>query len=199
MKALKVGIVTLLAGGISIGAAIFGQRWVGETPLGERTLERQSAQLQTLPDFRLQDLDGHEVASNAWAGKVLVLNYWASWCPPCVRELPLFILAQDAWRGTGVQFVGIAVDRVEDAQCFAADYPVNFPLLVADPEVIALSKRLGNRVGGLPFTVIFDRRGRRVFSHVGEMTAAELETQIEGLVGAANGPTPPLESDSIRR
>ncbi|WP_295399751.1 TlpA disulfide reductase family protein [uncultured Thiocystis sp.] len=182
MKPVKVIMVTFLAGGISIGAAIFGQRWVLESPLIEGLGKRPETGLQTLPDFRLPDLDGHLVSSNAWAGKVLVLNYWASWCPPCVRELPRLIRAQEVWSESGVQFVGIAVDHVEDVKHFVADAPVNYPLLIADAEVVALSKRLGNRVEGLPFTVIFDQRGRRVFSRIGEMTADELEAQLAGLV-----------------
>lgn len=182
MKPLKVVLVTVLAGGISIGAAILGQRWVIDSPLVEGLGKRPETDIQTLPDFRLADLNGHLVASNAWAGKVLVLNYWASWCPPCVRELPLFIRLQNDLHESGVQFVGIAVDRVEDVKRFVADAPINYPLLIADAESVALSKRLGNRVEGLPFTVIFDRRGRRVFSRIGEVTADELEAQLAALV-----------------
>ncbi|MBK5966160.1 alkyl hydroperoxide reductase [Thiocystis minor] len=182
MKPVKVMMVTFLAGGISIGAAIFGQRWVLESPLIEGLGKQPETDIQTLPDFRLPDLNGHLVASNAWAGKILVLNYWASWCPPCVRELPLFIRMQNALHESGVQFVGIAVDRVEDVKGFVADDPINYPLLIADADAIALAKRLGNRVEGLPFTVIFDRRGRRVFSRIGEVTADELEAQLAGLI-----------------
>ncbi|AFL73128.1 TlpA family protein disulfide reductase [Thiocystis violascens] len=182
MKPIKVIMVTFLAGGISIGAAIFGQRWVLESPLIEGLGKRPETDIQTLPDFRLPDLNGHLVASNAWAGKVLVLNYWASWCPPCVRELPLFIRLQNDLHESGVQFVGIAVDRVEDVKRFVADDPINYPLLIADADAVALAKRLGNRVEGLPFTVIFDRRGRRVFSRIGEVTANELEARLAALV-----------------
>lgn len=183
MKPIKVVVVTVLAGGISIGAAIFGQRWVGENAFDGGLSARHEPGIQTLPDFRLPDINGHLVASNAWAGRVLVINYWASWCPPCVRELPLFIRMQESFRDSRVQFVGIAVDHVEDVKAFVSNYPINYPLLIANPDVIALSKRLGNRVEGLPFTVIFDRRGRRVFNRIGEVTADELESQLAALVG----------------
>jgi thiol-disulfide isomerase/thioredoxin len=181
MNVFKIGLVVLLAGGISIGIAVLGQRWLDEPPTDARTSDRVAARLQTLPDFRLPDLDGNEVGSDAWAGKVVVINYWASWCPPCVREMPLFISIQETL-GDAVQVVGIAVDRLADVEQFLADYPVNFPILMANPEAMAMSKRLGNRVEGLPFTVIFDRRGRRVFSHTGEVTAAELQSQLKALV-----------------
>jgi thiol-disulfide isomerase/thioredoxin len=183
MSVLKVGLAVVLAGGISIGIAVLGQRWLVEPQTEANTSDRVAAQLQTLPDFRLPDLEGNEVGSDTWAGKVVVINYWASWCPPCVREMPLFISTQETL-GDAVQVVGIAVDRLADVEQFLADYPVNFPILMANPEAMAMSKRLGNRVEGLPFTVIFDRRGRRVFSHTGEVTAAELQSQLEALVKA---------------
>ncbi|EXJ16661.1 TlpA family protein disulfide reductase [Imhoffiella purpurea] len=182
MKPIKVVLVTFLAGGISIGAAIFGQQWLGESPLVEGLADRSRNRLDTLPDFRLTDLDGREVPSNAWAGKVLVLSYWAPWCPACLEELPLFVGTQEALGDSGVQFVGIAVDRPQDVRDFVAEHPINYPLLIADPEVIELSKRLGNRLEGLPFTIVFDRRGRRVFSQLGPMTEAELNEQLAPLI-----------------
>ncbi len=186
MKLFKVVLVTVLAGTISIGVAIFGQRWIDESPFFEGLSERSADPLQTLPDFRLNDLDGREIARNTWAGKVLVLNFWATWCPSCVDEIPLFIRTQDALQDAGVQFVGIAVDRVEDVRAFVAEYPLNYPILIADSEMIALSKRLGNRLEVLPFTVIFDRRGRRVHSQIGELEPEELQAQLVRLIDSRN-------------
>ncbi|MBK1718068.1 TlpA family protein disulfide reductase [Thiocystis violacea] len=187
MKPFKVVMVTILAGGISIGAAIVGQRLVNDqTPRVDGLTERHPEQLQTLPDFRLSDLDGHEIASNAWAGKILVLNFWATWCDSCIDEMPTFIRAQEAMHEAGVQFVGIAVDRVEDVRDFIVERPVNYPLLIATPEVLALSKQLGNRLEVLPFTVIFDRHGRRVHSQIGEMEAEDLQARIDRLTGTAS-------------
>lgn len=186
MKALKVILVTVLAGGISIGTAIVGQHWVEfEENAGDRQAarsERRSEPLQTLPDFRLTDLDGHEIASNAWAGKVLVLNFWATWCPPCLSEIPRFVETQERLRESGVQFVGIAVDQVEDVRAFVAEQPVNYPLLIATPEVLKLSVQLGNRLEVLPFTLIFDRHGRRVHGQVGELSAEELAGYLDPLL-----------------
>lgn len=181
MKPIKVVLVTLLSGSVSIGSALLGQRFLADNPVVAGRGSRIEVGIRTLPDFRLFDLDGRPVTSTAWAGKILVLNYWATWCSACVRELPLFIRAQETWRTSGVQFVGIAVDRAVDVKDFVAGYPVNFPLLIADPESVALSQRLGNRVAGLPFTVIFDRRGRRVFSWIGEVTNDALEAQLATL------------------
>jgi thiol-disulfide isomerase/thioredoxin len=181
MNVLRVGLVILLAGGISIGIAILGQRWIDRPDREAELSIRQTAPLQTIPELALLDIDGRETSSTNWAGKVVIINYWASWCPPCVREMPLLIQTQDELGAAGVQVVGIAVDRLEDVKKFIADYPVNYPILMANPEAVALSKRLGNRVEGLPFTVIFDRRGRRVFSHTGEIGAAALKAELDAL------------------
>jgi thiol-disulfide isomerase/thioredoxin len=182
MSAIRTGMVILLAGGISVGVAVVSQRWIEAPKLDAGLSVRQSAPLQTLPDFGLTDLSGAKISSDAWAGKVVVVNYWASWCPPCIREIPLLVETQETLGEAGVQVVGIAVDRLEDVEAFIAQYPVNYPILMANPEAVALSKRLGNRVEGLPFTVIFDRSGRRVFSRTGEVAAAELKAELGALV-----------------
>ena len=148
-----------------------------------------------LPDFKLPDLGGREVASTAWAGKVLVINYWASWCPPCVREMPLLIQTQQALGDRGVQIVGIAIDRVADVRQFIAKYPVNYPVLIGNPEAVEISRRLGNRLQGMPFTVIFNRRGQRVFSRIGEVSAAQLQTQLDRLLGDTPVQAPPATPD----
>lgn len=174
-------VVLLLAGGISIGVAFVGERWLAPGPPKEPV---PGGQLSTLPDFSLPDLDGRPVTSRTWAGQILVINYWASWCPPCVREMPMLIRTQESLRGEGVQVVGIAIDRAQDARDFVSKYPINYPLLVGNPNAVELSRRLGNRLQALPFTVIFDRRGRRVFSHTGELGAEEFRAQLDGVLGA---------------
>lgn len=190
MSPVKVVLATLLAGGISIGAAILGEHWLaGDHRVGAKPLA-PGGQLTTVPDFSLPDLSGREVPSSTWAGGILVINYWASWCPPCLREMPMLIRAQEALAPQGVQFVGIAIDRAEDARAFVAQYPVNYPVLIGNPEAVELSRRLGNRLQGLPFTVIFDRRGRRVFSHHGELEAEELKASLDALLDARPGPNP---------
>lgn len=102
----------------------------------------------------------------------------------------MLIRAQEALAPQGVQFVGIAIDRAEDARAFVAQYPVNYPVLIGNPEAVELSRRLGNRLQGLPFTAIFDRRGRRVFSHTGELGAEDLKASLDALLGVRPAPDP---------
>lgn len=191
----KVVLVTLLAGGISIGAAVFGERWVGRPHSSPQRPAVSPAQIQSLPDFRLPDLSGREISSNAWAGKTLVLNYWASWCPPCLREMPMMIRTQEALQGRGVQFVGVALDREQDVQSFVAEYPLNYPVLIGNPESVELSRRLGNRLQGLPFTVIFDSKGRRVFSRTGEISEQELMAELNAVLTDTPPEAPPPHKD----
>jgi thiol-disulfide isomerase/thioredoxin len=184
MNAVKVILVTVLSGGISIGAAIYGPRWLGGARLSTATPALTGDRADSLPDFHLPDLDGREIASAEWAGKVLVLNYWASWCPPCVREMPALIRAQQAHDPGHFRVVGIAIDQQDAVEHFLVDHPVNYAILIGNPEAVEMSRRLGNRMQGIPFTVIFDRGGRRIFSQVGEVSAATLSAQLAPLLPA---------------
>jgi len=136
----------------------------------------------SLPQFRLPTLDGQEIASDHWVGKVLVLNFWATWCPPCLRELPLFDELQRTHADADLQVVGIAVDNRKDVERFLTEHPVGFPILLGDTTAIELSRQMGNRVQGLPFTAIFDSRGKWVYGHAGEMSRAVLTEQLEPLL-----------------
>jgi thiol-disulfide isomerase/thioredoxin len=176
----KVVLITVLASAISIGAAIFGQRLLQDIHGPGAPSGGGSASLDTLPDFRLPDMTGRKVASNSWAGKVLILNFWATWCPPCLREIPLFIAAQKTYQD--LQVVGIAIDSKEDVAQFLKDHWVNYPILLGDTQAIEVSRKLGNRLEGLPFTVIFDRFGRRTYAKVGEVTRGKLEGQLKPLL-----------------
>ncbi|AHF02610.1 alkyl hydroperoxide reductase [Marichromatium purpuratum 984] len=175
MNPVKVVLVTALAGGISIGAAVLGQRWLDQGADRDHHVGLRGGTLDQLPDFRLSDLGGREHTSNAWAGRPLVLNFWAVWCPDCAEELPRLERFASAHATTGLAVVAIAVDRPETTRAFLAEHPLDLTVLLADLEAIDLARRLGNRVEGLPFTVAFDARGRRIFSHTGVLDQAQFE------------------------
>jgi thiol-disulfide isomerase/thioredoxin len=182
----KIVVATVLAGTISIGAAIFGQQWLGEEPSFKLPFplaeDSSTERLDKLPDFHLPDISGQKIASSSWAGKVLVLNFWATWCPPCLRELTLFDKLQQASPAGSLQIVGIAIDSKEEVERFLADSPVSFPILLGNTDTVEMSRRLGNRLQGLPYTLIFDRRGKRVFGQIGELTHASLSEQLKPLL-----------------
>ncbi len=137
--------------------------------------------VKAVPDFSYPDLDGRERRSNEWLGKVMVINFWATWCPPCREETPLFVELQDRYREQGVQFVGIAIDDPEPTQDFVDTYGVNYPVLMGDAAAIELSKRLGNRFQGLPYTVVARHDGRIASRFSGGANRADLEPLLDEL------------------
>ncbi len=189
MKAAKVILATLLAGAISILIAILGQSWLGDRkapniePPGFQT--STADQLQRLPAFGLPNLEGQEIHSSTWAGKVVVLNFWASWCPPCQRQLPIFEAAHAGHQDLRV--VGIAIDTQEEVARYLADHPVSYTMLIGGTEAVEMSRRLGNRLQGLPFTAIFDGQGKRVHAQGGEVTPASLAERLAPLLAKARG------------
>jgi thiol-disulfide isomerase/thioredoxin len=187
MNPAKVLVVTVLAGTLSIGAALFGERWFAQQDIDFGGGQRHHGRIATLPDLRLPDLAGQEVASNAWAGKVVILNFWATWCPPCLREMPMLDELQRGVDPRQLQVVGIAIDAPDAVQRFLDENRVDYQIVLGDAETVDLSRRLGNRTGGLPFTVVFDALGRRVFSHTGEVTTPLVRERILPLLQTDSG------------
>ncbi|MCF7985031.1 MAG: TlpA family protein disulfide reductase [Thiohalocapsa sp.] len=186
MNPAKVLVVTVLAGTLSIGIALFGERWIADGQTGADSAQG-GEHIRSLPDIRLPDPDGREIASNSWAGKVVVVNFWATWCPPCLREMPMLVRLQEAFDTGRLQVVGIAIDSPDAVHRFLDEREINYQILLGNAQTVALSKRLGNRTSGLPFTVVFDRMGRRVFSRTGEISAEELKAAVLPLVQGNSG------------
>jgi len=134
------------------------------------------------PDFRLPDVDGvmHEVSE--WDGKVLVVNFWATWCPPCRKEMPAFVELQEKYGKRGLQFLGIAIDRPEAVKDFMDVVAINYPILIGELSAIDVGKRYGNRLGTLPYTVLVDRDGKMVFSKRGELSREQAEEVIRSFL-----------------
>ena len=129
----------------------------------------------------LPDPDGKDQAIAQWKGKILVVNFWATWCAPCREEMPMFMRLQDAQRGKGVQFVGIAVDNVDKVRQYASDLKLNYPTLIGGFGAMELSKSLGNSVMALPFTVIVDRSGKVAHTQLGPLKEDQLQSILRQL------------------
>ncbi len=134
------------------------------------------------PTFSLPDLQGQTHTSSEWDGKVVVVNFWATWCPPCLKELPTFIKLQARYAERGLQFIGIALDDHQKVQTFVKKMGINYPVLLGNQEVIAVAQRFGNRLGALPFTAVIDREGYIQWRHAGEMHEQKAEQVILSLL-----------------
>jgi len=131
---------------------------------------------------RLPDIDGRPQALEQWRGKVLVVNFWATWCAPCRQEIPAFVKVQDKWSARGLQIVGIAIDDTDKVRPYVAELKINYPILIAGADGIELIRQAGNRLGGLPFSVVFDRNGGLVHSQLGGVSQQKLEALLEPLL-----------------
>jgi thiol-disulfide isomerase/thioredoxin len=122
-----------------------------------------------LPSFSINDLQGHPTTAAAWSGKSVVLNFWATWCGPCQREVPLLQALSNEWAARNVTIVGIAVDHLDQVQGFAQRFKIGYPLLVGEQDALDLAAKLGLSTPVFPFTVFSDRRGQVVALFVGEL------------------------------
>ena len=120
------------------------------------------------------DLQGRSWAIEQWRGQVLIVNFWATWCPPCREEIPLFVRLQERYRSRGLQFVGIAIDQPEKVAEFAREFSINYPMLIGGTETIELMRAAGNRAGVLPYTLIFDSSGKLVAREPGGLKEAKV-------------------------
>jgi peroxiredoxin len=111
------------------------------------------------PQFSLADVTGQIRSISEWDGKVVAINFWATWCPPCIKEIPEFIEIQHKYQDQGLQFIGIALQRPEEVTEFMQKYGMNYTVLAGEMEVIKISESYGNDIGALPYTVIIDRDG----------------------------------------
>lgn len=130
----------------------------------------------------LPDLAGRGQSLGQWRGKVLVVNFWAPWCPPCRQEIPGFIRLQQRYASRGLQFVGVALDTPDKVSAYAEAVGIPYPLLLGEAAAVDLARAAGNHSGGLPYTLILDRQGNPVASHVGALAEERLEALIEPLI-----------------
>lgn len=128
-----------------------------------------------LPDFSLNDLSGKATSISSWSGKSLVINFWATWCAPCRREIPLLKTLAGDWAGRDIKVVGIAVDEVDKVRQFAEQFKIDYPVLAGEEDAMEAAAKFGIQSPALPFTVFTDRRGEVVALFVGELHRPQAE------------------------
>ncbi|GAB4210944.1 MAG: hypothetical protein Fur007_00190 [Rhodoferax sp.] len=166
------GKVALVAGVVGVGA---GLAWRTRQRLAQGGASSVGEPVD--PAFWQQSLnrpDGVALLLSAFQGRPLVLNFWATWCPPCVEEMPLLNSFYQQNKDKGWQVLGLAVDQAAPVQRFIAQNDIAFPVAMAGFAGIELSKRLGNTQGALPFTVVFSAAARVVHRKMGRVNASDV-------------------------
>lgn len=193
-RGLMIGAV-LGAGAFAGGFAV--SRWRREEPRmagagsgdsawgtrGGQVIESSSAEpSDKAVDFSFTDQHGRAHRFSDWDGRVRVVNFWATWCPPCVHEIPMLVSVQEAFRAHDVRFVGVAVDDPEQAFAMANELGMNYPTMADSRQSLDLLRTYGNRATALPFTAFVDSGGAIRDRHVGELTLEQTEEKIRALL-----------------
>jgi len=166
---LIIVVISLLA---LLGGTLTSQ-WISKTGLAsEPSIKAFFANVWQSPD-------GKPVNSSEWQGKVLVVNFWASWCPPCVEEMPTLDLLQQEFLQKNVVFVGIGIDSPSNIREFLKSTPVSYPIVIGGMEGSSLSKQMGNTQGALPYTVIISAKGKSIYTKLGKISEEELRKAIK--------------------
>ena len=162
--------------GISLMALISGvlvSQWISQSKIAdEPAINRFFAQPWQTPDGKAADVQ-------AWRGKVLVVNFWASWCPPCVKEMPTLDLLQQEFKQQNVLFVGIGIDSPSNIREFLEKTPISYPIVIGGIDGSAIAKQLGNVQGALPYTIVIDAKGKATSSKLGQISEEELRNTIK--------------------
>ncbi|WP_293374634.1 TlpA disulfide reductase family protein [Nevskia sp.] len=180
MSSARTSLVVAAAclAALAAGVAVFLLR-PGAAPEQVGTIPA-TANEQAPASAMLTDLDGRAFTLADYKGKLVIVNFWATWCAPCLHEIPVLVKMQERYAARGFQLIGPAVDDIEEARRAAPGLKFNYPVAVGSPEaMLDLMTQLGNEQGGLPFSVVIAPDGRVLERQLGEYSEIELAALIE--------------------
>jgi peroxiredoxin len=164
----------VLAAAIAVGVGVYSYRHSGSRPASTRAKQHGPA-----PDFTLPLIEGGQLRLSSYRGKVVLLDFWATWCVPCREETPHFVELQQRYGRQGVQIIGVSMDDSPDpVHTFYQQFHMNYPVVMGTADVGAAY----GGVLGLPIAVVIDREGRIYAKHVGATDAAAFEKDITTLL-----------------
>lgn len=172
-RALAYGAAAVAAAGAGIWA---GVRLLSGSPAPEPSI------VSPLDATAFPDLAGKPRRIAEWRGKVVAVNFWATWCAPCREEIPLFMEVRRERASQGFEVLGIAIDNPDKVAEYARNAAISYPVLIADGSGLDLIRKLGNASGGLPYTAFLDRGGRPVRSKLGALKRPELDSLLAELL-----------------
>jgi thiol-disulfide isomerase/thioredoxin len=195
----KWTIVIALALAAGIGAYLYfyqARPQPGAAAMAE--LQAPAAKLvATVPDFSLLDRDGEKRSLADWQGRALIVNFWATWCAPCRREIPLLQQLQIDYGDRGFQVVGIAVDFRDAVLSYANEMGIEYPILIGEQDALDAAAAFGVEAVGFPFTIFTDRQGRVVAAHVGELDEAQARVILKAVGRVNDGELTPTAARQI--
>jgi thiol-disulfide isomerase/thioredoxin len=171
-------LLFLAVAAAALAAGFFLHPAQRQAPTGARPAETAT----NIMSAALPDLDGRQQRLDQWKGKVLVVNFWATWCVPCRKEIPEFVRAQASLGPRGLQVVGVAIDDVDKVRPYVSEAKINYPVLLGGMEGMELARQAGNELGALPFTVVFGRDGRPLRAELGALDEAKLTKLVTPLL-----------------
>jgi thiol-disulfide isomerase/thioredoxin len=181
------------------GALFYAARYPVENAVPVAPVTPPAAEVldgPVFPSFQLAGLDGNQHDFSEWAGKHRLVNFWATWCAPCRREIPLLKAFQEEYGENGFHVIGIAVDFADQVAKYAESAEFNYPILVGQDDAMAVAETSGIDFIGLPFTMIVASDGELLNSHIGEIVEADLEHIVKVLTMLDNGE---IDKDSARK
>jgi thiol-disulfide isomerase/thioredoxin len=174
-----IALGALAAGGLIVASLL---RHATVEPIAESTAAASPAALFAAS---FPDVDGRLQPLQQWRGQVLVVNFWATWCPPCLEEMPELSALQQKYRAQGLVIVGISTDDAAKVQQFARSSPVSYPLLSGDYAAMTLAEQLGNDQSALPYTVLLRRDGSIASGRFGRLNIEALEHALQPLLATS--------------
>ena len=134
------------------------------------------------PEFAMKDIENEMRNIKEWDGKVVLVNFWATWCPPCKKEIPAFMALQEKYQNKGFQIIGIAIDDEDSVKDYVDTMGMNYPVMASEIEAMDLARRYGSRINALPFSAFIGRDGKIAFTKSGELSKAKAEEIINKLL-----------------
>jgi thiol-disulfide isomerase/thioredoxin len=162
---IGISLLALLAG-------VFSSHWISQTGLAS------DPSIKAFFANSWQTPDGKPANSENWRNKVLVVNFWASWCPPCVEEMPALDKIAQEYAAKNVLIVGIGIDSPSNIREFLQKTPISYPIVIGGLEGSNLAKQMGNTQGALPYTVIINPQGKSIYTKLGKISEDELKKAI---------------------